>query len=189
MRVGIFGGSFNPIQNAHVKMAQKLVDDRVVDEVWIMPCKVHPLSKNVIDEKYRVGMINLAIANFPKIKICDIELKKEGTSYTYQTLRDLREMYSHDFYLVVGADLFLQMEKWHGVDYLKKEAKFIVFQRPGYVLQNPGLVVEKVISDFSEGVSSTEVRQRIAEGKILSDLVPVEVERYIRENKLYVDLK
>ena len=185
MKVAIFGGSFNPIQNAHLNMAKYLLNQGITDEVWTMPCKVHPLHKNVIDEKHRVEMINLAIRDIANIKLCDIELKKPTTSYTYQTLRELKSTYPHEFYLIAGADILLQMEKWHGREHLMKEAKFIIFSRPNYSIKNPGLNIEKIIYDLTEDVSSTEVRKRILDGKSISELVPLSVEDYIKNNHLY----
>jgi nicotinate-nucleotide adenylyltransferase len=185
MKIAILGGSFNPIQNAHLAMARYILNENIKDEVWLMPCKKHPLSKTVIDEKDRVNMINLAIQGIPRIKLCDLELKKDNTSYTFQTLRELKKNYNHDFSFVIGTDILNQMNKWHGLGYLQKEAKFLVFKRPGYNVVNPGLNIEKVIDWDEMNTSSTEVRTRISKREYISDLVPKKVEEYIICNGLY----
>jgi nicotinate-nucleotide adenylyltransferase len=185
MKVGIFGGSFNPIHNDHVDMMKYLAKHKIVDEVWIMPCKSHPLNKKVEDESYRVDMINLAIAGLERVQFCDIELTKQGTSYTYQTLRELRKLYPFDFSLIVGLDIINQLPQWYGYDILKKEAKFIVFHRGGYDKIDGGVNIENNFYFNGKDISSTAIRQRVKNKESIEDLVPKAVEQYIIQNQLY----
>ncbi len=187
MKVGIIGGSFNPIHNCHLDLARYVIKHKFVDEVWIMPCKIHPLNKSIIPENFRVDMINLAIKDLAHVKLCDIELKKKHTSYTYGTLRELKQLYDNDFYLIMGADLLKQLDKWKGYEQLKEEAKFIVFSRPGYVLRNPGLNIARLVEYAVGDISSTDIRERIKQGRSIEDLIPKVVAEYILKFGLYVE--
>ena len=187
MKVGILGGSFNPIHNSHIKIIKAVLENKLANEVWVMPCKVHPLSKEVEDEAHRADMINLAIKDVDHTKLCDIELKKEGTSYTFETLRELRKIYDHDFYLIIGSDLLIQMADWHGREHLQKEAKFIVFKRKEYEIKNPGMQIESIINFQPDNISSTKIREKVKQGESIADLVPAAVERYILKEGLYKD--
>ncbi len=187
MKIGILGGSYNPIHNSHLNLAKYLTDSKLVDEVWIMPCKTHALDKVIEDEFHRVAMINLALDELSKnnIKLCDIELKRKGKSYTIDSLRALRKSYNHDFYLVMGSDILRQIKKWHGYDELRKEADFIFFKRKGYPILDAGLHITSVV-DYPVGEnSSTEIRTRLNEKKSILDLVPSKVSDYINKHKLY----
>jgi nicotinate-nucleotide adenylyltransferase len=185
MKVGILGGSFNPVHNSHIKIARRAIESKFVDEVWMMPCRNHPLDKIVAGINHRVNMISRAIMTIDKVKLCEIELEKEGTSYTYQTLRELRRRYSDDFYIIIGSDLLQQINRWHGYEMLRQEGKFLVFSRKGYPILNPGLCIGAEISVEEDNISSTKVRQRVKEGKSISDLVPKSVEDYILKKGLY----
>jgi nicotinate-nucleotide adenylyltransferase len=185
MRIGILGGSFNPIHNGHLQSAAQVLEQNLVDEIWFMPCKIHPLSKSVIDEKYRVDMVNLAISNIAQVKLCDIELQKTNTSYTYQTLRELRKSYPHEFYLIIGSDILSEITRWKGYDHLRREAIFIVFNRDGYSKENPGVNILRQFYSSDAGISSTKVRNRVKRQEPIADLVPKQVENYIKRFGLY----
>ena len=185
MKIGIFGGSFNPIHNGHIKVARYLVEHNLTDEAWILPCKKHALDKFLDREEDRVAMIKLAIGGIEKIKLSDFELKRDGKNYTYETLRGLKKEYSHDFSWIIGSDILKQIASWYGYEQLKNEAKFIVLGRQGYPIINPGINIETVAECTMENISSTKVRERVREGKSISDLVPKAVEDYILQNGLY----
>lgn len=185
MKVAILGGSFNPIHNSHLKLITYLTEHNLVDEVWVMPCKKHPLDKFLDKEEHRVAMVKLAIEGLDKIKFCDFELKQKGSSYTYETLRKLRKEYSHNFYWIIGSDILKQLPSWYGYEHLQKEASFLIFPRKGYDTINPGITIEKIIDCDSDTISSTKVRDRVKQGKSISSLVPKKVEEYIFKNGLY----
>lgn len=185
MKIGIFGGSFNPIQNGHLLVIDEVISKNIVDEVWVMPCKKHPLDKFLDKEEDRVAMVKLALDGLEKVKFLDFELKKEGKSYTYDTLRKLKQKYAHDFSLIIGSDILNQISTWHGYNELQKEASFIVLHRAGYPLNNPGINIKSTLETPIENISSTKVRARVRQGKSISDLVPRAVEEYILRNGLY----
>jgi nicotinate-nucleotide adenylyltransferase len=187
MKVAVLGGSFNPIHNSHLKLSNYLVQNNIVDEVWVMPCKKHPLDKIIDKEEDRVAMVKLALneKTLVGVKFSDFELNKSGKSYTYETLRGLKENYPHDFSWIIGSDILRQISTWYGYEILQKEAKFIVFKREGYSTENPGLNIEAIMECETESISSTKIRDRVRKGKSISDLVPKSVEDYILRNKMY----
>jgi nicotinate-nucleotide adenylyltransferase len=186
MKVGILGGSFNPIHNGHLTIFQRVLGGNYADEVWVMPCKKHPLDKHLDKEEDRVAMVKLAVEGLDRTKFSDFELNHEGKNYTYLTLRRLRECYNHDFSWIIGSDILKQLPTWYGFGYLQKEASFIVLNREGYFVENPGINISAQLDEPISNISSTRVRERIRKGKSITDLVPRSVENYIFQNKLYL---
>ena len=92
-KIGLFGGSFNPIHSGHLKIIRSLLKNKIVSEVWIMPCKKHAFNKNLLGDNRRVKMIKLSIKNLKNAKICHIELKSKTTNYTLNTLKKLKARY------------------------------------------------------------------------------------------------
>jgi len=131
-KIALFGGSFNPIHNDHIKIIKELLKKGLVDEVWIMPCNKHAFNKELASGKNRVEMIKLAIKNIKKVRVCYIELKSTGKNYTLNTLRKLRARYPYEFILMVGADILHEIKKWHNYRKLLDETSFIVFGRKSY---------------------------------------------------------
>lgn len=168
MRIGLFGGSFNPIHNSHVKVMKDLLNFGAVDEVWVIPCGSHAFNKALVSAERRVKMIELAIREMEGVKICDIELKSGGKSYTINTTRKLKREYpQHEFFLIVGSDIIDEITKWHRYKTLLEEMSFFVFKRS------------------KNDISSTKIRKLLKEGKRISGLVSEYVEGYIIRNRLY----
>ena len=104
-RIGIMGGTFNPIHNGHIKLADTAYKELSLDKIWFMPSKIPPHKDNstIVDEQHRVNMINLAISDYDYFELSELELKREGTTYTSQTLEYLSEYYPDDiFYFIIG---------------------------------------------------------------------------------------
>jgi len=185
MKIGIFGGSFNPIHNSHLSVMNKVIAKNLVDEVWVMPCKKHPLDKFLDKEEDRVAMVKLALAGLERIKFSDFELRKDGKSYTYDTLRKLKQKYPHNFSWIIGSDILKQISTWHGYEHLQREANFIVLRRESYPIINPGINIESSLDIPTENISSTRIRERVRQGKPISNMVPKAVEDYIIKSGLY----
>jgi nicotinate-nucleotide adenylyltransferase len=185
MRVAILGGSFNPIHNSHLKLIRYVYANHLADEVWVMPCKKHPLDKLLDKVEDRVAMVKLALEGIEGAKFCDLELKKDGKSYTYETLRALKQLYPHHFSWITGSDILRQLPEWYGYEHLQKEASFIVFERQGYPIIDAEVKIEATVNAESDNISSTKIRERVRKGKSITDLVPKVVEDYIKENNLY----
>jgi nicotinate-nucleotide adenylyltransferase len=186
-KIALFGGSFNPIHNDHIKIMQELINEKIVDEVWIMPCKKHAFNKELVNGKKRVEMIKLAIEEIEGIKICHIELRSKEKSYTFNTLEKLRSKYYYEFLLMVGSDILYEIDKWHDYQKLLKETKFIVFGRKSYPIKPvEGLNIFHLIKEETKNISSTKIREKVKEHKSLEGLVPKPVENYIKKEHLYV---
>jgi len=185
-KIALFGGSFNPIHNHHIKMANYVLEKNVADEVWIVPCKNHAFNKNLAPANHRINMINLAFDN-PKIKINKVEIESEETNYTIDTIRKLKKQYSHEFYWIIGSDVLYEMEEeWYGLPELFKETEFIIFNRNNYLihpLQN--MKIKSILEIKTNNESSTEIRDRVKHRESLKNLVQLSIEEYIIKNKLY----
>ena len=190
MKVGIFGGSFNPIHNTHVRIIEEILRRKLVDEVWVLPCRDHPFNKKFESAEHRVNMINLAIKEMDskKVKICDVELNSNEKSYTYDTIKKLKEKYNHEFSLIIGSDLLKEIEKWYKYLELVNEIKCIIFLREGYPIVLPkSLKNACIIREDPNNTSSSKIRERLYNSEAINYFVPCKVEKYIKKNKLYVN--
>lgn len=185
-KIGLFGGSFNPIHNHHIKMANHVLEKNVADEVWIVPCKNHPFNKNLAPANHRINMINLAFNN-PKIKVDKTEINSNKTNYTINTIRKLKSQYPHEFYWIIGSDVLHEMkEEWYGLPELFKETEFIIFNRNNYLIHPlKSMKIKSILEIKTNNESSTEIRERIKQKKPLKNLIPLSIEEYIIKNRLY----
>ena len=187
MKIGLFGGSFNPIHNEHVRIVKYTLEKRLVDKVWIMPCKIHAFGKKLATEKDRIKMIELALRGIENAKICDIELKSNGINYTADTIKQLKEEYNHQFYFMIGFDILKNINKWYKHKQLFNEVEFIAFKRKDYLFRRvPDMGIEYMV-DWKENknFSSSLIRERIKQNKSIKNLVPSVVEKYVKNNGLY----
>lgn len=188
MKVAILGGSFDPIQNAHIKLIKTVLQRKIVDEVWIIPCKSHPFDKNLAEAKHRVEMIKIAIENLKNVKICGVELKSKGKNFTLKTIRKLKQRYNHEFSFIIGSDILNDISNWYKSRLLFDEARFIIFLRKGYRLKKvQGMNVIATIRENPSSISSSETRNRIRQSKSIPGLVQGKVSTYIKRERLYND--
>ena len=185
MKIGLYGGSFNPVHNAHVFVVESILKRNLVDEIWIIPCKDHPFAKDLAPLEKRFRMLELAFQNFENVKISDVENKIPGKSYTLDTIKFLKKNNPNDeFYFIIGTDILYEFKKWHNYPNLLKEIKFIIHSRPGFEFKKiPEM--DFIFINESESLSSTKVRELVKKGLSISNIVPNEVERYIYKNHLY----
>ncbi|MBT6690548.1 nicotinate (nicotinamide) nucleotide adenylyltransferase [archaeon] len=184
MKVGIFGGSFDPIHNFHTKIIGDALESKVVDEVWVIPCKRHAFGKNLSDSKHRVKMIEYAIKGMDHVRVDSTELDSEGVNYTIDTVRKLKSKYDHDFYFMAGSDAVSDLPSWKDGAKLRELIDFLVFERKGYSVREDSrdmTFYEKPLL----GTSSTEIRERVAADKPIYELVHEDVEKYILREGLY----
>ena len=179
MRVAFFGGSFNPPHVAHQLVALYVLETAAVDELWLVPCFKHPFDKALAPYQHRLRMCELATAALgPRVRVSDVEARLSGDSRTLITLKALRaEFPTHDFSLVVGADIEPELPLWYGAEELLRTFPRIVVGRGGFAGGGGGLAMP--------AVSSTEVRARLARGDAVTTLLPRSVEAYIRDHGLY----
>ncbi len=198
MRIAVFGGSFDPVHNGHVQLSQAFVNRLSLDKVLVVPAYISPfkLMGGAAAPHHRAEMCRLAFSDYQNTEICDIELKREGASYTYETLRALKEIYpDSQLYLITGADSFLTIQTWKQPSEIFRLAVICALPRNSddieilrehsKLLSSLGAQTE--ILDLSVmSVSSTQVRELIKNGGDISGLVPSGVARYIREKGLYL---
>lgn len=198
-KLGILGGSFDPVHNGHIGLARDAKDQLGLDEVLMIPAKLQPfkLDKKMVSGEQRLEMIKLAVADMPGITACDYELRQEEISYTYKTLKAITEMEGPgtEVYFLTGTDSLLQIHRWKNADELLHNYNFVVGSRPGYKDDELAECIERLKRDYNTNVtkvdnhqlniSSTEIRERLESGQGLAGLVPEVVERYILEHGLY----
>lgn len=201
MKIGIMGGTFNPIHLGHLIIAQILSEKNRIDKVLFIPCALppHKTDKELIDKKHRLAMVELAIKSNPRFEASDIETKKEVKSYSIDTLKELKKIYKDgEFYFFIGEDGLADMHTWKNIKELVTLCQFVIakrFYQPriNYLEAQKKFFDEKTIANFKENIietnlidiSSSEIRKKISKNKSIKYLVLEAVEQYIRENKLY----
>lgn len=199
MKVGIFGGSFDPVHNGHVKLAVQAKDEAKLDKLIFVPAKLQPfkLDKKATDGAVRVEMLKLALRDYPELDVSSYELNRDEISYTVNTLHHFREIYGDDteIFFLTGTDSFIKIHTWMRADEILSGFSLIVGSRPGYMekelYEQKKSLEEKfginivIVNNEQVDVSSTEIREKAARGESLEGLADREVERYIRENRVY----
>jgi nicotinate-nucleotide adenylyltransferase len=184
MKVTVFGAAFDPPHLGHEQIAQALLDHGMANEVWLLPVKIHSFGKHMSSDRHRLAMLETLVK--PGIKIETHELEQAGESITYQTLLALQKLYpEHEFSFVIGADNLARFHEWD--DYLQmiKEFTFYVYPRQGYKLE-PLYPDMKVLNELEQvDISSTQVKDRLSQGKSIANLVNLQVVEYISHHKLY----
>ncbi len=187
-RIGILGGTFNPLHIGHLAIAEVAQERMALDKVVFVPsCRPpHKRIVNLASEKDRWEMLRLSIKHNPKFEISDFEIKKGGKSYTIDTVRYFQQQYGADdkLFFIVGGDSAAQLHTWKEIDEILKIVSFVVVNRPGHDNCTPNIAHHSVVMPGID-ISSSYIRRLIAQGKSIKYLVPDEVFRYIRDNKLY----
>ncbi len=185
-RTGILGGTFNPPHLGHLIIANEVLEALQLDEIRFMPNHTPPhkkMTQSVTDDD-RVSMQLAAIEGHPKFSIERIELERKGTSYTYDTMKLLREREpGTSFFFIIGGDMIEYLPKWYKIDELCELVQFVGVSRPGYSA-NTTYPVE-LIDTPEIHLSSTMLRERAANGGSLRYLLPDRVIEYIKGNRLY----
>ena len=197
-KIGILGGTFDPIHLGHKALGEAAIREIGLRKLIVMPAKMQPFKqgKKVAEPIHRMTMTKLAFKDNDKVEVSDYEMMNTEVSYTYDTLTYLKGVYPEDtLYFILGTDSFLQLESWYkGIDFLKTSS-FAVSVRLGYkeeeledrinyYRKEYGTRVSKIYAQMPD-VSSTEVRNRLQLGTDAKDLIPDSVERYIKEHGLY----
>lgn len=174
-RIAVFGGSFNPPHLGHVKICEYLLDTVGADEVWVIPCFIHPFGKVLASFEDRLAMCRFTFQDFrDRVRILPLEKELGGVSYTVRTLKNLLERYqSNQFMLVVGGDITSELSEWDSLDEIREMAKIVRVPRGA--------------NSFVPNISSTEIRDNIRNGRPFADLVTREVAVYIITHGLYQD--
>ena len=199
MRIGIYGGSFSPVHNGHVAAAKAFMEQMWLDVLYIMPAGIPPHKQMEGDANtwQRLKMCELAFEGMDGVLISDLEIRREGKSYTVDTLRAMASE-EHRLFLMMGTDMLLTLDTWREPEEIFRLCYPVYMRREGpdpildarivakisEYQQKYGKVVRRIVGDPIV-VSSTAVRRAVAEGKSIAGMVPPAVETYIRENGLY----
>ena len=212
-RVGLFGGTFNPIHLGHVRAAEIVLHKFELDKILFIPSYIppHKRSGDIASPNHRLEMVKLALESNPHFISCSIEIEARGTSYSILTLNKIKKSYPDaDIFFILGIDAFLEIDTWKDYKRVIDQCHFIVISRPGYRLQDARKVLgekyEKDMLDLSEkdyfneemmalkfylfpikalDIASSEIRRRIKDKESIKGLVARSVEEYIKEHELY----
>jgi nicotinate-nucleotide adenylyltransferase len=191
MRIGIYSGSFNPIHLGHQQLAGYLIDNKLVDEVWFVISPCNPLKKqeDLIDEYIRLEMVVFAIRDQHGLKASDLEFTMPIPSYSIDTLHELSNQYpDFQFTLIIGSDNALVFDQWKEYEKILVEYPILVYPRSGHDF---ALVAEKypqmhLLDTPYYNISSTEIRELIAQKKDVSNWLHPSVYQIIKDNSLYL---
>lgn len=189
MKVGLYFGSFNPIHHGHLIIANFMLQNSDLDQIWLVVSPQNPFkqSASLLSAYDRFNLVQLAVENEPKLKVSDIEFKLPQPSYTVNTLTYLQEKYpTHQFAIIMGSDSFENLAKWKNYEFILQHYPIFVYRRPGH----------DVINNFKEAnisildapllqISATHIRNNIRQGKSIRYLVPDKVVEEIERNHYY----
>lgn len=190
-RIGVMGGTFDPVHHGHLVAASEVAASFDLDEVVFVPTGVpwQKVDRAVSPAEDRYLMTVIATASDPRFSVSRIDIDRDGPTYTLDTLRDLQQAYPEagELYFITGADALAQLLTWHDVEALFALAHFVGVTRPGHPLADPGLPSGEVslVEIPALAISSTDVRDRVASGRPIDYLVPEGVARYIDKRGLY----
>lgn len=216
MRVGVLGGTFDPIHYGHLKIADQVQKLFNCDQILLMPAYIppHKIKNNISSAYHRYAMAVLATNELEKIAVCTLELESPTQPFTVQTIAQLKKQFTTklDLFFIMGTDLFRELNSWWRYQQLIESCNIVVVTRPGYLvdLSERSLALKKEIKDLSnifevnslelnsstifftnlvaENISSTTIRLLVSKGQSITDYVPKSVANYIVKYQLYQDL-
>jgi nicotinate-nucleotide adenylyltransferase len=200
-RIGVLGGTFNPMHMGHLILAEEVCKRHHLSKVIFIPAYIppHKYVNNLADARHRYQMVKAAVNENDKFEVSDLEIRREGKSYTIDTVQEILHHYGEgcEVFLIIGADSLNELELWKDIRKLSQLCHFVIVNRPGYSTDTSDKLAELIgnenILDIERlrieiepvGVSSTEIRKRLKDGAEIKGLVPECVEAYIEEYGLY----
>jgi len=202
-KIGIMGGTFDPIHIGHLFIAEETLERLNLDKILFIPAGVspHKINSKTTAPQHRFLMTAIAVNSNERFYLSSIEIERQGPSFTIDTMRALRELYPKniELFFITGGDTFIDLETWKDYDLLLELVSFVVFTRAGYDNE----LLDKKIQHFREGyranitkiciplleVSSTDIRERVKQGRTVKYLIPEGVEEYISKHRLYQNLR
>lgn len=200
-RIGVFGGTFDPIHIGHLIAAQEAVEKLRLDNLIFMPTAIppHKNRSDLTSAQDRLRMVMLATTGVPYFQVSDLEIRRGGRSYSIETIKELRQTYGplSTIYFITGADSIPELPKWKDIKELLRICRFTILTRPRCELSLATLTnffSERELARLRRGVleiplidvSSTEIRRRVRAGRPIKYLVPDAVEKYVRRHRLYL---
>ncbi len=199
-KIGILGGTFNPVHLGHLILAEQAREKYELSRVLLIPCAQppHKPELNLAPARHRLGMLKLVLDHDLHLEASNIEIFRGPPSYSVETVQELKkDLPGAELFFVIGADSLLELHTWKNVHRLLEICTFVTFGRPGHDIEqidpcDIGLgktAGSRLLNDVHRGrlidISSSEIRYRVAEGLSIKYLVPCEVEMYISEHRLY----
>ena len=199
MKIGLFGGTFDPIHNGHLWIAKNAYETYSLDKVLFIPSGISYMKSGVLSVSHRVNMVKLAISDYPFFSLSTIESDKNQNSYSYETILELKKENPNDeFFFIIGFDSLKNMVKWKNPEIIFKEVTVLVAIRDDGNID----LIKEYIDEYSKEygacikiiqcekieVSSTQIRQDIINGNDVSKMLPSKVYNYIIDNRLYKEM-
>lgn len=198
VKIGIMGGTFDPVHYGHLLLAERFREELNLNEIIFIPTghSYHKETEEVSDSELRYRMLELSIKDNDAFKISDIEVKRNGNSYTCDTVRELKKIYADDeIYFLIGTDILFTIETWKEIDWLFQNITFLLALREGsekeeiYEKLNY-LKIERgadiLLREFDMvNISSTKIRENVRKDRSIKYLLPIELEQFIKENGMY----
>jgi nicotinate-nucleotide adenylyltransferase len=188
MKIGLYFGSFNPIHNGHLIIANFIAHNTSLEQVWLVVSPQNPLKtqSSLLNEYDRLYLVKLAIDGEVKLRASDIEFKLPKPSYTIDTLTYLKEKYpEHDFSIIMGSDSFQNIKKWKNYEVLLKNYKIYIYNRPGFSIDESLWANIEIVKAPLLEISSTQIRNLIADKQPISYWLPDAVKQEIEKSGFY----
>ncbi len=186
-RIGILGGTFNPIHIGHLMIAQMVLEKFGLDKVIFVPAYLppHKSGRNLIAAEHRLRMVRLAVRGNRHFEVSPFEIAKGGKSYSVDTIRHLRQHYpGAKLFFIIGSDHIAKLHTWRNIQEVVRMVSFVAVYRPGFKTIRSKIPVRSMIISGVH-TSSSDIRRRLGTAKTVKHLIPENVLRYIRKHKLY----
>jgi nicotinate-nucleotide adenylyltransferase len=184
MQIMLFGGAFDPPHNGHRRIAELVIQHKLADELWFVPCFQHPFAKHMAPAADRLAMLQLI--KLPRTRLCRYEIDQHTVSYSIDTLKNFSSNEpQHKFSWLIGSDAIPSFDQWKDYEELLRKYAVFVYPRAGFPLRSPYLKMQLIDHVPEIDISSTQVRAAIAQGEPIDQLVPTPIAHYIEDHALY----
>ena len=192
MKIGLFFGSFNPVHNGHLIIANHILNETDLDKIWLVVSPQNPFKKSdsLLNTYDRLHLVTRAVENDNRLKASDIEVHLPKPSYTSATLTYLKEKYPlYEFSIIIGSDSFQNLSKWKNYEVIIHNYELIIYKRPGFEISNSLGAKVSIMSAPLLEISATYIRELVKKNKSIKYLVPESIEQEVQNNRFYSQKK